>query len=78
LLVLVGRGAPQARQRLAWAQGLATRWDAHVLLMLATVSAEIELAAAEGDARTAAERARWADDRLHQLWGEDRLATVRL
>lgn len=78
LLVLVGRGDPQARQRLAWAQGLATRWDAHVLLMLATVSAEIELAAAEGDARTAAERARWADDRLHQLWGEDRLATVRL
>jgi DNA-binding CsgD family transcriptional regulator len=78
LLVLVGRGDPQARERLAWAQGLATRWDAHVLLMLATVSAEIELAAAAGDAATAAERARWADDRLRQLWGEDRLATVRL
>ncbi|WP_369140665.1 helix-turn-helix transcriptional regulator [Modestobacter versicolor] len=78
LLVLVGRGDPQARERLAWAQGLATRWDSHVLLMLATTSAEIELAAAAGDARTAADRARWADERLQQLWGEDRLATVRL
>ncbi|WP_041795894.1 helix-turn-helix transcriptional regulator [Modestobacter italicus] len=78
LLVLVGRGDPAVRERLAWAQGLATRWDSHVLLMLATVSAEIELAAAAGDARTAADRARWADERLHALWGEDRPATVRL
>jgi DNA-binding CsgD family transcriptional regulator/tetratricopeptide (TPR) repeat protein len=78
LLVLVGRGDPQAEQRLAWAQGLATRWDSHVLLMLATVSAEIELAAAAGDSATAADRARWADARLRQLWGEDRLASVRL
>ena len=54
LLVLVGRGDPAARERLAWAQGLSTRWDSHVLLMLATVTAEIELAAAAGDARTAA------------------------
>jgi DNA-binding CsgD family transcriptional regulator/tetratricopeptide (TPR) repeat protein len=78
LLVLVGRGDPTARQRLAWAQGLATRWGSHVLLMLATVSAEIELAAAAGDARTAVDRARWADGRLQELWGDDRLATVRL
>jgi DNA-binding CsgD family transcriptional regulator/tetratricopeptide (TPR) repeat protein len=78
LLVLVGRGDPAVRQRLAWAQGLATRWNSHVLLMLATVSAEIELAAAEGDAATAAERARWADRRLQELWGEDRPASLRL
>ncbi len=78
LLVLVGRGDPAAHERLAWAQGLTTRWDAHVLLMLATVSAEIELAAAAGNARTAADRARWADARLQALWGEDRPATVRL
>jgi DNA-binding CsgD family transcriptional regulator len=78
LLVLVGRGDPAARARLAWAQGLGARWDSHVLLMLATVSAEIELATAEGNARTASERARWADRRLQELWGEDRLATIRL
>jgi DNA-binding CsgD family transcriptional regulator len=78
LLVLVGRGDPMARQRLAWAQGLTTRWDSHVLLMLATVSAEVELAAAAGDARTAVDRARWADGRLQALWRDDRLATVRL
>lgn len=78
LLVLVGRGDPGARQRLAWAQGLATRWQSHVLLLLATTAAEIELAAAAGDARTAADRARWADRRVAELWGEDRLATVRL
>ena len=78
LLVLVGRGDPAARARLAWAQGLAARWDSHVLLMLATVSAEIELAGQAGDARTAADRARWADRRLEQRWGADRLATVRL
>ena len=78
LLVLVGRGDPEARPRLAWARGLATRWDSHVLLMLATVSAEIELAAAAGDPATAAERARWADGRLQALWGDDRLASVRL
>src|SRR3712207_961102 len=78
LLVLVGRGDPEVRSRLAWAQGLASRWGSHVLLMLATVAAEVELAAAEGDARTAADRARWADRRLQELWGEDRLATVRL
>jgi DNA-binding CsgD family transcriptional regulator len=78
LLVLVGRGDPAARERLAWAQGLATRWGSHVLLMLATVAAEVELAAAAGDARTAVDRARWADRRLAELWGDDRLATVRL
>jgi DNA-binding CsgD family transcriptional regulator/tetratricopeptide (TPR) repeat protein len=78
LLVLAGRGDPTVRERLAWAQGLATRWDSHVLLMLATVSAEIELAGAAGDARTAIDRARWADHRLQELWGNDRLATVRL
>jgi len=78
LMVLVGRGDPAAQERLAWAQGLADRWESHVLLMLATVSAEIELAAAAGDARTAADRARWADRRLQELWGEDRLASLRL
>jgi len=78
LLVLVGRGDPAARQTLAWAQGLASRWGSHVLLMLATVSAEIDLAVQAGDARTAVERARWADRRLAELWGEDRPATLRL
>jgi DNA-binding CsgD family transcriptional regulator/tetratricopeptide (TPR) repeat protein len=78
LLVLVGRGDPVARERLAWAQGLVARWESHVLLMLATVSAEIELAGVGGDARTAVEGARRADRRLQDLWGDDRLATVRL
>jgi DNA-binding CsgD family transcriptional regulator len=78
LLVLVGRGDPAARQQLAWAQGLASRRGSHVLLMLATVSAEIDLAVQAGDARTAVERARWADCRLRELWGEDRPATLRL
>lgn len=78
LLVLVGRGDPRAAERLGWAQGPAARWDNHVLLMLATVAAEIELAGQAGDAATAGERARWADRRLRELWGEERLASVRL
>ncbi|MGY5883766.1 helix-turn-helix transcriptional regulator [Modestobacter lacusdianchii] len=78
LLVLVGRGDPRAAERLSWAQGPAARWDNHVLLMLATVAAEIELAGQAGDAATAAERARWADRRLRELWGDERLASVRL
>jgi DNA-binding CsgD family transcriptional regulator/tetratricopeptide (TPR) repeat protein len=78
LLVLVGRGDPRAAERLGWAQGPAARWDNHVLLMLATVAAEIELAGQAGDAATAGERARWADGRLRELWGDERLASVRL
>ncbi|MGY1855049.1 helix-turn-helix transcriptional regulator [Modestobacter sp. SYSU DS0290] len=78
LLVLVGRGDPGARERLTWAQGPAARWDNHVLLMLATVAAEIELAGQDGDAARAVERARSADRRLRELWGEERLASVRL
>ncbi|MGY1750715.1 helix-turn-helix transcriptional regulator [Modestobacter sp. SYSU DS0511] len=78
LLVLVGRGDPRAAERLGWAQGPASRWDNHVLLMLATVAAEIELAAQAGDAAAAVERARFADRRLRELWGDERLASVRL
>ena len=36
LLVLVGRGDPAAADRLAWARGLSTRLETHVLLGLAT------------------------------------------
>ncbi|MGY1840020.1 MULTISPECIES: helix-turn-helix transcriptional regulator [unclassified Modestobacter] len=78
LLVLVGRGDPRAGERLAWARGPAARWDNHVLLMLATVAAEIELAGRAGDAAAAVERARFADRRLRELWVDERLASVRL
>ncbi|WP_299956046.1 LuxR family transcriptional regulator [uncultured Modestobacter sp.] len=78
LLVLLGRGDPAARERLAWARGLADRLDAHLLLMLATITAEIDQAALDGDPARAADRARWAERRLHELWGADRLAALRL
>ncbi|RBY75238.1 LuxR family transcriptional regulator [Geodermatophilus sp. TF02-6] len=78
LLVQVGRGDPAAADRVAWARGLVRRLDAHVLLLLATASAEIDLAAWAGDAGTAAERARAAAERVRTLWGADRLAVVRL
>ncbi|WP_318014233.1 ATP-binding protein [Geodermatophilus sp. YIM 151500] len=78
LLVLVGRGDPAARERLAWASSLTARLDSHVLLLLATTTAEIELAAESGDAGTALARAGEAVRRLTELWGADRLATLRL
>ena len=78
LLVLVGRGDPAARERVAWARALTDRLEAHLLIMLATVTAEIELAGQDGDAGEAASRARWAEQHLHQLWGGDRIAALRL
>ncbi|MGY1639694.1 ATP-binding protein [Geodermatophilus sp. SYSU D00703] len=78
LLVQVGRGDPAAAERVAWARGLTARLDAHVLLLLATAGAEIDLAAWAGDAGTAAERARTAVQQVHTYWNHDRLAVVRL
>ncbi|GAB3299089.1 helix-turn-helix transcriptional regulator [Geodermatophilus aquaeductus] len=78
LLVLVGRGDPATAERIAWARGLVDRLDAHVLLMLSTAGAEIDLAAWSGDAGTAVERARAASATLARLWGANRLAVVRL
>lgn len=78
LLVLLGRGDPAAGERLAWARGLADRLDAHLLLMLATVTAEIDQSALDGDPAQAARRARWAERRLYELWGADRVAALRL
>ncbi|MQA35732.1 LuxR family transcriptional regulator, partial [Modestobacter roseus] len=78
LLVLVGRGDPAARERLEWARGLAARWDTHVLLLIAITTAELELAARDGDPETAVERARTADRRLLELWGADRPVSLRL
>jgi len=78
LLVEVGRGDPAAQERLAWARNLTARLDAHVLLLLATVSAEIDLAAWAGDPVTAVARAEFAARRLIELWEVDRLAVLRL
>jgi DNA-binding CsgD family transcriptional regulator len=78
LLVLVGRGDPAAAERLAWARGLTSRLDAHVLLGLATASAEIDLDAWNGDAAGAVTRTREISRRLVEAWGDDRLATLRL
>ncbi|SNS76704.1 regulatory protein, luxR family [Geodermatophilus pulveris] len=78
LLVQVGRGDASAAERLVWARGLTARLDAHVLLLLATAGAEIDLAAWAGDAGTAAERARAAVRQLHTHWDVDRLAALRL
>jgi DNA-binding CsgD family transcriptional regulator/tetratricopeptide (TPR) repeat protein len=78
LLVQVGRGDPAVAERLAWARGLTVRLDAHVLLMLATVGAEVDLAAQSGDPDTAVERSTWAAGRLRELWDADRLAVLRL
>ncbi|MEU2350463.1 AAA family ATPase [Modestobacter sp. NPDC049651] len=78
LLVLVGRGDPAAADRLAWAAALTDRLEAHVLLLLATVVPEIELAAQAGDPATAATRAQWALDRLVEYWDVDRLASLRI
>jgi DNA-binding CsgD family transcriptional regulator/tetratricopeptide (TPR) repeat protein len=78
LLVQVGRGDPRAPERLAWARGLAGRLESHVLLVLATAAAEIDLAEQAGDPRTAVEQARRALDRLVEFWDIDRLASLRL
>jgi DNA-binding CsgD family transcriptional regulator len=78
LLVQVGRGDPAVRERLTWARGLTARLDAHVLLMLATAGAEIDLAAQAGDPQTAVERCTWAVHRLRTLWDIDGLAALRL
>ncbi|MFW3170666.1 helix-turn-helix transcriptional regulator [Geodermatophilus sp. CPCC 206100] len=78
LLVQVGRGDPATAERVAWARGLAARLDAHVLLLLATAGAEVDLASWAGDAALAADRARSAVAQVTALWGVDRLAVVRL
>ena len=78
LLVLVARGEPAAAERLAWARGLTARLNEHVLLALATASAEIDLAAWAGDPATALSRMREIDRRLVEAWGDDRLATLRV
>jgi DNA-binding CsgD family transcriptional regulator len=78
LLVLVGRGDPAARERLAWARGLLPRLNAHVLLSMVTAAAEIDLAAWAGDADTAVELATTTSRRLAALWEDDHLAVLRL
>ncbi|NEK57649.1 AAA family ATPase [Geodermatophilus sabuli] len=78
LLVQVGRGDPAAAERVVWARGLAGRLGAHVLLLLATSAAEIDLAAWAGDPGTAAHLAQEAVRQVHRHWGVDRLAVVRL
>ncbi|QXG74874.1 AAA family ATPase [Modestobacter sp. L9-4] len=78
LLVLTGRGDPAARPRLAWARDLTDRLDVHLSLMLATVTAEVELAAQDGEPDEAVRRATWADRRMQELWGGDRLGSLRL
>ena len=56
LLVLVGRGDPAARERLAWARALAAAADASTCCSaMVTAAAEIDLAAWDGDPATAVE-----------------------
>jgi DNA-binding CsgD family transcriptional regulator len=62
----------------AWARSLTARLESHVLLLLATVSAEIDLAAWAGDPETAVVRVQSAVRRLTELWEVDRLAVLRL
>ncbi|MGY1710192.1 ATP-binding protein [Geodermatophilus sp. SYSU D00758] len=78
LLVLVGRGDAGVGERLAWARGLADRMEAHVLLLIATAGAEADAAAWAGDADAAVAAVRTAVRHVHALWGDDRLAVVRL
>jgi DNA-binding CsgD family transcriptional regulator/tetratricopeptide (TPR) repeat protein len=78
LLVLVGRGDPATRERLAWARGLIPRLNAHVLLSMVTAAAEVDLAAWSGDVDTAVELATTTSRRLAQLWEDDHLAVLRL
>ncbi|UOX99860.1 helix-turn-helix transcriptional regulator [Blastococcus sp. PRF04-17] len=78
LLVLVGRGDPSARERVEWARGLIPRLSAHILLDLVTAASEVDLAAWEGDARTAVDVARATCRRLQQEWDDDHLGVLRL
>ncbi len=78
LMVLVGRGDPSARERLAWAQGLAARLESHGLLLLATAGAAVDLAADDGDPETALAVTDEAVRRITAIWDDDRLGTVRL
>jgi DNA-binding CsgD family transcriptional regulator len=78
LLVLVGRGDPTARERLAWARGLLPRLNAHVLLSMVTAAAEVDLAAWAGEVDTAVEVAVTTSRRLQELWEDDHLAVLRL
>jgi len=78
LLVLVGRGDPAARERLAWARSLVPRLREHVLLGLVTAASEIDLAAWDGDARTALDVATAASRRLAAQWEDDHLGVLRL
>ena len=78
LLVLVGRGDPAARERLAWAKGLIPRLHEHVLLGLVTSAAEIDLAAWDGDATKAVDVALVACRRLQAQWPDDHLGVLRM
>ncbi|TFV63114.1 UNVERIFIED_ORG: LuxR family transcriptional regulator [Bacillus sp. AZ43] len=77
LLVLVGRGDPNARKRLDWARSLTTRLNAHILLGLVTAASEVDLAAWEGDARTAVDVARDISRRMLRAWPDDHLGVLR-
>ena len=78
LLVQVGRGSSAARERLHWARSLTPRLREHVLLGLVTAGSEIDLAAWDGDAQTAATVATSASRRLQQQWPDDHLGVLRL
>jgi DNA-binding CsgD family transcriptional regulator/tetratricopeptide (TPR) repeat protein len=79
LLVLVGRGDPTARERIAWARRLDARpGDQGVMLLVNTSAADVDLAAWEGDAQTAVRRAEEDVRRLAELWPVDRLAAIRI
>ncbi|MCF6745935.1 LuxR family transcriptional regulator [Blastococcus sp. KM273128] len=78
LLVLVGRGDPAARDRLAWARSLVERVNAHYLLSLVTGAAEIDLAAWAGDAARAVDVAVATSARLREVWRFDHLGVLRL
>ena len=78
LLVQVGRGSPEAAERLAWARALVPRLNTHMLLTLVTAAAEIDLAAWAGDPETAVDVADRASRRLRELWTTDHLGVLRL
>ncbi|TKJ20209.1 LuxR family transcriptional regulator [Blastococcus sp. CCUG 61487] len=78
LLVLVGRGAPEVRERLDWARAQVARLDAHVLLILVTAAAEIDHAAWTGDPATALAVCTTATNRLREIWDTDHLGVLRM